>query len=107
MRPFLRPIAAASIVIGLLAFALYGCNKAQDRWPEKPGPRILTSFAPLYCFAKNVAGDDASVLYVMSDTGPHEFDPKAEDAAAVSRADLFIINGLGLDDDIAAKLVRS
>jgi zinc transport system substrate-binding protein len=107
VRSLLRPVAGISIVFACLAFALQGCTKVKDQWPDKPGPKILTSFAPLYCFAKNVAGEDASVLHVMSDTGPHEFDPQAEDAAALTRADLFIINGLGLDDQIAENLVRS
>jgi len=107
MRSSLRFLAAILIGISCSAILLNGCNKARDPWPDKAGPKVLTSFAPIYCFAKNVAGDDASVLYVMGDTGPHEFDPKPEDAVAVARADLFVVNGLGLDDDIAKRLVRS
>src|SRR5205085_2089661 len=53
------------------------------------------------------AGDDASVLCVMSDTGPHHFDPSPENAVALRRADLFLINGLDLDDQIAEKMARS
>lgn len=90
----------------LLALALSGCGKTPDPWPEKPGPRVLTSFAPLYCFALNVAGDNANVLCVMAETGPHEFDPTPRDAIAVKRADLFLINGLDLDNEIARRLTR-
>jgi len=102
----LRVAALVMIPACLLALALSGCGKTPDPWPEKPGLRVLTSFAPLYCFTLNVAGDDANVLCVMAETGPHEFDPTPRDAAAVKRADLFLINGLDLDNDIARKLTR-
>jgi zinc transport system substrate-binding protein len=107
----MRRLRATALVVipGILMTlaALPGCRQTPDPWPEKPGPRVLTSFAPLYCFALNVAGNDANVLCVMSETGPHEFDPTPRDAAAVKRADLFIINGLDLDDAVARKITRS
>ncbi len=98
-------IAVAGFVA--VASVVPGCTKVADPWPEKPGPKVLVSFAPIYCFALNVAGDDANVLCVMAETGPHEFDPSPRDAAAVNRADLFLINGLGLDDEIAKKMTGS
>lgn len=103
----LRALALV-ILIGLTAIlaALPGCSKVADPWPQKQGPRVLASFAPIYCFALNVAGEDASVLCVMASSGPHEFDPSARDAVAVKRADLFLINGLDLDDEIARKMTR-
>src|SRR5258706_13143507 len=102
LRPLLLILAIAAIC-GLL---LAGCSATPDPWPEKPGPRVLASFAPLYSFAKNVAGEDASVLCVTAETGPHGFDPTPRDAVAVRRADLFVINGLDLDDGIAKKMTR-
>jgi zinc transport system substrate-binding protein len=103
----LRFVCLLLIPVVLLSLAgLPGCHQTPDPWPEKPGPRVLTSFAPLYCFALNVAGEDANVLCVMGETGPHEFDPTPRDAAAVKRADLFVINGLDLDDTVARKMKR-
>jgi ABC-type Zn uptake system ZnuABC Zn-binding protein ZnuA len=107
MRFSRRALVCILVAFPCIALALSSCSKAKDPWPDKTGPKVLTSFAPIYCFTKNVAGDDASVLYVMSETGPHEFNPTAEDAAALARADLFIINGLGLDDGIAKRLVTA
>jgi zinc transport system substrate-binding protein len=94
-------------LFGLAMAVLPGCSGPADPWPQKPGPRVLTSFVPLYCFALNVAGDDASVLCVSTDTGVHHFDPGPQHAVALRRADLFLINGLDLDNEIANKLKKA
>ena len=51
-----------------------------------------------------MAGDDAVVKTAMSNQGPHHFDPKPSDARRITQADLFVINGLGLDEMIARKM---
>src|SRR5437763_1151370 len=100
-------LGLSALILAVALIGLPGCSGPADPWPEKPGPRVLTSFVPLYCFALNVAGDDASVLCAMTDTGPHHFDPSPQHAVAVRRADLFLINGLDLDNSIAKKMVKS
>ena len=105
MRP-IRCVALTALSFGLVVVLQPGCSKVPDGWPEKPGPRVLTSFAPIYCFAVNVAGEDAAVQYVMSGEGPHGFEVSAKDRVKVDRANLFLINGLMLDDDIAAKMMN-
>ncbi len=85
-----------------------GCSSnAPDPWPEKSGLKILTSFAPIHCFAMNVAGDSGNVLSVMQSQGPHDFQPGTAEARMVNRADIFFVNGLGLDTSIAKKMVRT
>jgi ABC-type Zn uptake system ZnuABC Zn-binding protein ZnuA len=90
------------LVLGVLR----GCSPAVDPWAQTPGsPRVLTSFSPIYCFAKNVAGEDVGVLCLTITKGPHEFkDPIAGDILKVRKSDLFLINGLGLDEVVAKKL---
>ncbi|MFN4261598.1 MAG: metal ABC transporter substrate-binding protein [Gemmataceae bacterium] len=89
----------------LTALMTSGCGSApDDPWPDKPGPRVLVSFAPLASLAANVAGDDASVLCLLSTTGPHHFSPTPHDVSKLQRADLFLINGLGMDDRFCTKL---
>jgi zinc transport system substrate-binding protein len=83
---------------------LAGCGGSAPEWPDRPGPKVMASFPPLYCFAQNVAGDDAVVKTAMSNQGPHHFDPKPSDARRITQADLFVINGLGLDEMIAQKM---
>src|SRR5579885_1248163 len=87
----------ALVVAALAPFVLTGCGSKDDVWPDRPGPKVVVSFAPLYCFAANVAGDDAVVKNMMGATGPHDFQPTDTDARLVRRADLFFINGLELD----------
>lgn len=100
-------IVAFLALAGFSIVLLSGCPKAADPWPAKPGPRVLVSFAPLYCFANNIADDDANVLPLMTSHGPHGFSDTPADALKLKRADLFIINGLELDNVIAKRLVQS
>ena len=57
------------------------------------------SFNALYEFAVAVGGDKAAVSVIIPDgTEPHDFEPKARDLAVLENADIFIVNGLGMDD---------
>jgi ABC-type Zn uptake system ZnuABC Zn-binding protein ZnuA len=80
--------------------AFVGCGRAPDPWREVSGgpTKVVASFPPLYCFTKSVAGPDAAVLCLLETTGPHDFHPDRQDALKLSKADLFLVNGLGLDD---------
>jgi zinc transport system substrate-binding protein len=100
-RLLLLPVVAA--------IALTGCTKAFDPWANTPAgqKKILASFAPLYCFAANVAGDKARVACLLTGTGPHDYDANDADAVKVAGADVFLLNGLDLDENFAAKLVRT
>src|SRR5262249_56250652 len=101
-----RNTVMVAFFLPILSTLLLGCSKFPVGWPEKPGPRVLASFTPIYCFAVNVAGDDAAVQCVMSSEGPHGFEVSAKDRVKVDRAGLFLINGLMLDDDIAVKMMN-
>ena len=103
MRSRLLPLLAVAAA-GLLGGA-GGCGR-ESAWPDRPGPKAVVSFAPLYCFARGVAGDDAVVQTVMTTTGPHDFGPTDRDARLLRQADLFFVNGLGLDDSVAETLQK-
>lgn len=77
-----------------------GCSPADqsDGWPAKPGPKVLTSFAPIQCFAMNVAGDDATVRVVFDEEGPHHIKDNPNHVKVFAGADVLFINGLGLED---------
>lgn len=95
-------------LIVLFAGALGGCGgKPDDGWPKgQAGPKVVVSFAPYYCFAANVAGDNAAVRSMMTTSGPHQFQPTDRDAHLLRQADLFFVNGLGLDEDMATSLKK-
>jgi zinc transport system substrate-binding protein len=98
-RLWLKAAGAASIA-AVTSLLLLGCGgkKPDADWPDTPQTRVVVSFAPLYCFATNVAGEDAVVKNVMTTTGPHDFNPTDEHARLVSRAHLLFGVGMGLDD---------
>lgn len=77
-----------------------GCTQARDPFKDaRPGQvKVLTSFPPLYCFAANVAGEHAKVLCLLTTVGPHDYHATPLDSIKVAKADLFLVNGLGLDD---------
>ena len=69
--------------------------------------RVLTSFLPVYCFAANVAGDRAVVEnLLLANMGPHDYQFSRRDLEKVSRADLILVNGLGLETWLE-KLLRN
>ncbi len=93
-----KPVFVAILLA--LGSILPGCGKATDPWKDVPGgpKRVLVTIPPLYCFAKNVAGDDAAVLCLLGSHGPHGYDPKASDSLKAKKADVFFAIGLGLDE---------
>lgn len=104
MRTRLLSVSAAAVAAGLV-LSFGGCGR-ESAWPARPGPKVVVSFAPLYCFAANVAGDDAVVKNLMTSSGPHDFNPSDTEARLVREADLFFVNGLSLDDGLAATLKK-
>jgi ABC-type Zn uptake system ZnuABC Zn-binding protein ZnuA len=103
MRSLLVPAVVAAVAVGAL---VPGCSSpVADGWPDRPGPKVVASFAPIQCFALNVAGDDAVVRPAMTTQGPHHFEPGPADVRLLTRADLFLINGLQLDDSLGKKMV--
>lgn len=93
----LVPLGALSLLV------LAGCASAPPPFAgAKPGQlKILASFPPLYCFAANVAGDQAKTLCLLTTVGPHGYESSSLDSIKVAEADLFLVNGLGLDDFVA------
>ncbi|GIW80212.1 MAG: zinc ABC transporter substrate-binding protein [Gemmatales bacterium] len=94
---------AMQILCVTFTLAIVGCGHVEDPWPAG-SPRILVSIPPLYCFAKNVAGDEAAVVSVLTTTGPHHFHPSSHDVIKLRKADVFFIVGLELDDAFAEKM---
>ena len=97
LRNKLTGLVFGVLAIGLMS--LVGCGGHEDPWKhvEGEGKHVLVSFPPLFCFAKNVTGDHAKVMTLLTTVGPHDYTPSAHDAVKVTHADIFIVNGMGLD----------
>ena len=104
-----RAYVLVSLGLSLLACLTPGCQKAPDYWEDaKAGQkRVLVTFPPLYAITHAVAGENAYVLSLLSTTGPHDYDGAPTDLLKINKADLFIYNGLTLDDAFADKMRRN
>jgi ABC-type Zn uptake system ZnuABC Zn-binding protein ZnuA len=86
-----------------MAAGLAACGAAK---PGSPGPsanadalRVVATTTVLADMVAQVGGPDVAVTSMVPKGGVVEtFDPSPKDIAAVSAADLIVMNGLGLDD---------
>src|SRR6478672_6379907 len=85
------------------------CTRRNDGpiWPDKPGPKIVVTFAPLHSFATSVTGGRGHVKTILATTGPHDYQPTVEDAKAIDGADLFFHNGLGREGNLVPTIQKA
>lgn len=87
----------------LSALLVTGCANAFSA-PANDGSanhklKIVTTFYPMYDFAKHVAGDQADVtVLVPAGIEPHDWEPTPQDLIKIQQADLFVYNGAGLEE---------
>ena len=95
-------------LLTLLGTALLAaCGPLPDKSPASGKILVLTSFLPLQSHAAAIAGDLAEVGQLLTkDAGPHDFQFTPADVQRVAEANVFIINGTGLEEwlgDLVAK----
>jgi zinc transport system substrate-binding protein len=96
-----------TIPVVLILMSAAGCpsTKIEDAWPDKPGAKVLTSFAPVDSLVLNVVGDNGAVIPIQTGQGPHEhFDPPQKLLKLGNKADVMFIIGLDLDEAVAGKI---
>lgn len=60
--------------------------------------KVVSSFSIIEDFAKNVGGDKISLTNLVGPNGDsHVYEPKPSDAAALAKADVVLVNGLGFE----------
>jgi zinc/manganese transport system substrate-binding protein len=92
----IRKIIVRSRLITLIAFVVGMVSAISPLAAQQL--RIVTSFCPLYCWTVNVAGERAEVENLLSARSePHEYAFTPNDARKLNRADLIVVNGLGLE----------
>ncbi len=98
-RPSRRALLA--VAAGLSALLL-GCRAAVQA-PDTPAgradrPRVVTTFLPITLFTRAVAGDCAEVTALVPPaSGPHDFQARPSDVAALRNARVLVKNGLGME----------
>ena len=97
---------------GLLALALVlvACvapRQTNDSSSGGKGFKVMTTSLPITLFTRAVAGDCADVTALIPpNTGPHDFQSKPGDLAALREARVLVKNGLGMEAFLE-KLVSS
>ena len=101
-----RPRAAAALLAAVAATSIAaGCGS--DDGASGDRPEIVVTTTTLGAVVQDLVGDTAEVVVLMPNgVDPHDFQPSAQDAAALGGADLVVENGLdleeGLEDAISA-----
>lgn len=94
--PFRGALALAS---SLLTLCLLGACQSSDQKAHQQRPlQVVTTILPITEFTMAVAGTCATVQpLIPSNVGPHDFQAKPNDLVLVSKADVVVKNGLGLE----------
>ncbi len=99
-RRTLLAVFATALVAAVIGFGCHRTDSSNGDWPNKPGPKVVVTFAPLHSFATSVMGEHGTVKTILAHTGPHDYQPNADDAKLIDGADLFFQNGLGLEGNL-------
>ena len=82
-------------ILSAAALVLVGCGTSgsDESAVSEDGIQVVTTFYPMYDFAKNVVGDNGEVS-VLLDAGQesHGYEPTPQDIAAIADADVFVYN---------------
>ena len=92
-----KKITALTLCLSaILGFTACGSQNSGETADGKV--KVSVTFNALYEFTKAVGGDKVEVSTIIPDgTEPHDFEPKAQDLVALSQAEVFVYNGLGLE----------
>ncbi|MEI0495998.1 zinc ABC transporter substrate-binding protein [Brachyspira intermedia] len=91
MKKFLTILFILSLLVGC-------SNVSKDNKDSSNRLKVYASIYPMYDFAKKICGDKADV-YNMTSAGsePHDFEITSKDMADLTKANLFIYNGGGME----------
>lgn len=91
-----------SLALCLILLSLVGCS---TKTTDKPAAndkdttlKVVASFYPMADFAEKIGGDKVSVTCLVAPgMEAHDWEPSTTDMALLEEADLFIINGAGME----------
>lgn len=93
----IRRGAWISLLVTAIAVAVAGCTGAGST-PSPSGKSIVVTYSVLGWVVKDLVGDAATVTVLMPNgADPHEWSPSAQDIETMTKADLLVENGLGLE----------
>lgn len=93
-RPLAGMLAVAAMVV-----AACGSNAGSSGSPGASTLKVVTTTTVFADIVKNVGGDRVDVHSIIPPgVGPEDYEPKPDDAKALTGAALVVSNGVGLDD---------
>lgn len=89
----------AGVLILLVVFGLIYSSCSSESAENGNGKiTVYASFFTMYDFASKIGGDKVNVVnMVPSGMEPHDWEPSPRDIAGLSRADLFVYSGAGME----------
>lgn len=93
-----KGILAMFMIILSIAVFMSGCGNKSTVTLADGKVNVVTTFYPLYDFASQIGGDRVNVInLVPAGVEPHDWAPKSRDLTNMSKAQLFIYSGAGLE----------
>lgn len=87
-----------TVVVALAALTLTACGSKKEEVKENNKLNVVTTFYPMYDFAKQIVGDKGNVTVLIDGaTEPHDYEPSAKDIAKIQDADIFIYNSTDME----------
>lgn len=86
------------LILLIASFTLFACtNKKQNNSEGKIS--VMVTISPLKEFAEAIGGEKIVVeAMVPEGSEPHDFEPKPKDLAKLNSSNIFVYNGLGMED---------
>lgn len=99
-----KKLISLGLIVGILvSFSGCGSKKLEDNKGERL--RVGVTINPLKDFAEAIGGDKVEVFSIIPDgSDAHSFDPKPKDLKDLISANMFIYNGLGMEEWIDSVL---
>lgn len=93
----LKSAAICSVILLMVVLAA-GCGPQSQGKIVEGKINVVTTFYPIYEFAKAIGGEDANVINLLpAGVEPHDWTPRSQDIVNTSKAQLFFYNGAGLE----------
>ncbi len=94
-------VATFTILLSLLAVITSIDNNLNSVYAANKTLNVITSVSPITNIVKNIAGDKINLTGLVPEgVNSHTFEPVPSDIIKLSNADLVIINGLFLEDNM-------
>lgn len=105
----MKKISLFLISIFLLPIMLIGCGSEKGSTNDTDEKvKVIVSISPLKEFTEVIGGDKVEVTTLVPDNvEPHDFELKPRDLEGLTKADIFVYNGLGMEswlDQVTAQV---